>query len=162
MSVLFSDSAESALVGALSLGKELRHEYVGTVHLLVAALQVLEPTDDIGLGISAVAIKECLTTTRTPSENEFLAIQFTPRAATCLVKAIAEARQCDIGRVTPEFIIKYCLKESVIPGIESEATNVFNKLGVNLSVVKDAIARIDRIVRGDDGEGTEDVPVHSR
>jgi ATP-dependent Clp protease ATP-binding subunit ClpA len=151
MSMLFSDSAESALVGALSLGKGLRHEYVGTVHLLVAALQVLEPNDDIGLGISAAAIKECLATIRTQSQKEFLAIPFTPRAATCLVNAIAEARQSNIRHVTPEFIIKYCLKESITPGIKSETANVFNRLGVKSSVINDAIARIDKSVWGGQG-----------
>ncbi len=143
MSLLFTDSAEIVLDASLVLAREIGSQYVGVDHLACVALESLEPEFDVGLGISSASIRSYLLLKRQDPERDLTGIRFSPRAVGIIANAIAEARQVDTTRVSPMLLAKYCLKDAVIPGIRSDVGDLFKKLRVPSSVVREAIEKID-------------------
>jgi hypothetical protein len=104
----FTVRARGALTGAAAAATRLRHNYVGTEHVLLGLFA--EPE-----GIAAkVLVESGLTAEQTEAavlaitprgDTEVGAPPFTPRAASCLEKAVAEALQLGHNYIGTEHIL---------------------------------------------------------
>ena len=149
----FTDRARSVVVLAQDEARMLRHDYIGTEHILLGlirdgdgvAAKVLQ-----ALGISLEAVRQQVKEVIGQGKQEIQSghIPFTPRAKKVLELSLREALQLGHSYIGTEHILLGLIHEG-----EGVAAQVLVKLGADLSVV-----RMQVIQEQADNPTTEELP----
>jgi ATP-dependent Clp protease ATP-binding subunit ClpA len=131
----FTDRARSVVVLAQEEARMLKHNYIGTEHILLGLIRDSEGTaaralDSLGISLEAVRqqVKEIIGQgQQAPSGN----IPFTPRAKKVLELSLREALQLGHNYIGTEHILLGLIHEG-----EGVAADVLVKLGADLAVVR--------------------------
>ena len=149
----FTDRARSVVVLAQDEARMLRHNYIGTEHIL---LGLIRDSDGVAakvlqaLGISLEAVRQQVREIIGQGKHEVQSgnIPFTPRAKKVLELSLREALQLGHSYIGTEHILLGLIHEG-----EGVAAQVLVKLGADLSVV-----RMQVIQEQADNPTTEELP----
>ena len=136
----FTDRARNVVVLAQEEARLLKHNYIGTEHILLGLIRESEgiaaqALQALGIGLEAVReqVQEIIGTgQQTPSGP----IPFTPRAKKVLELSLREALQLDDNYIGTEHILLGLIREG-----EGVAAQVLIKLDGNLSKVRQQVIR---------------------
>ncbi|QWW19811.1 ATP-dependent Clp protease ATP-binding subunit [Schaalia sp. 19OD2882] len=153
----FTDRARRVVVLAQDEARGLRHNYIGTEHLLLGlitegegvaakALEMMEiKRDDV-----RAAVIDVIGEGEKPVEGH---IPFTPRAKRVFELSLREALQLGHNYIGTEHLLLGLLKEG-----EGVAAQVLTKLGADLAQVRQSVIQLlSGYQRGEGGEGRESV-----
>ncbi|GFN35593.1 ATP-dependent Clp protease ATP-binding subunit [Tepidimicrobium xylanilyticum] len=149
----FTERAQKAILLAQEEAKRLRHNYVGTEHILLGLLAE-------GEGVAATSLKKMGVTLET-ARNEVIAaigegsynadiMGFTPRTKRIFELSFLEARNLGHSYVGTEHILLGLLEEN-----EGVAVTILNKLGVDVLKLRQEILNI--LSKGQGKQGVERV-----
>jgi ATP-dependent Clp protease ATP-binding subunit ClpA len=134
----FTDQARGVIVDAQAEARGLRHNYIGTEHLLLGLLAQADraPADVLvehGVDLDTVRAR---VTSIVPFGEEQTAgqIPFTPRAKKTLELSLRESLRTSGGRVLPHHLLLGLLREG-----EGVAAQVLGDLGVDLDALRAAV-----------------------
>lgn len=138
----FTDTAREVLTLAQEEAKGLKHNYVGTEHILLGLLRLDEGNIvEIFtlLQLSVEKVREQVHFIVGPGERGFATedIGLTPRANKIIVLAVDEARRLNSAQVDPEHIFLGLIREG-----EGIAGSVLESLGVTLNKAREITLRI--------------------
>ena len=151
----FTDRARRVVVLAQEEARLLRHDYIGTEHLLLGlihegdsvaarALESLEVTLDAVRG----EIEEIMGASSSVPQGH---IPFTPRAKKVLELSLREARSLGSDYIGPEHILLGLLREREGVGVQ-----VLVRLGIDLNRVRQRVIQLMRAEGGGGPEGGAD------
>jgi ATP-dependent Clp protease ATP-binding subunit ClpC len=137
----FTDRARNVVVLAQEEARLLKHNYIGTEHILLGLVREREgiaaqALQALGIGLEAVReqVQEIIGTGQhAPSGT----IPFTPRAKKVLELSLREAMQLDDGYIGTEHILLGLIREG-----EGVAAQVLIKLDGNLNKVRQQVIRM--------------------
>jgi hypothetical protein len=137
----FTDRARRVVVLAQEEARMLNHNYIGTEHLLLGlihegegvAAKALEALD-ISLNAVRLQVEEIIGEGQSPPTGH---IPFTPRAKKILELSLREALQLNHNYIGTEHILLGMVREA-----EGVAAQVLQKLGANLSNVRQEVIRL--------------------
>src|SRR5256885_1431001 len=137
----FTDRARRVVVLAQEEARDLKHNYIGTEHLL---LGISREGEGVGarvlasLGVSLVAIREQIVAIiGMGGEQPAGHVPFTPRAKKILELALLEARQLGHEYIGTEHILLGIMREG-----DGVAAQVLQKQGLTLEVVRQSVIEI--------------------
>jgi ATP-dependent Clp protease ATP-binding subunit ClpC len=129
---IYTDKANQALKYAEDISRELQHSYIGTEHILVGLLQVVDSPASIILNNNKVNIKnviDLIDTLVSPVGN--VAVEdkdiFTPRVKKVLSTAADYANKTEDTKIGTEHILLALISEK-----DGVATRLLNTMGINL------------------------------
>jgi len=133
----FTVRARGALTGAAAAATRLGHNYVGTEHVLLGlfaepegiAAKVL-----VESGLSGEQIEAAVLAITPRGDAEIGAPPFTPRAASCLEKTVAEALQLGHNYIGTEHILLGLFSDS-----DGFAARILRDAGVNYDPIRTRI-----------------------
>ncbi len=152
----FTDRARRVVVLAQDEARGLKHNYIGTEHILLGlisegegvAAKALEMMDIKGESVRESVI-ELLGEGEKPVEGH---IPFTPRAKRVFELSLREALQLGHNYIGTEHLLLGLLKEG-----EGTATQVLVKLGADLAQVRQSVIQLLSGYQRGEGEGRETV-----
>ncbi|MCF2711951.1 MAG: ATP-dependent Clp protease ATP-binding subunit [Schaalia hyovaginalis] len=152
----FTDRARRVVVLAQDEARGLKHNYIGTEHILLGlisegegvAAKALEMMDIKGDAVRE-AVVELLGEGEKPVEGH---IPFTPRAKRVFELSLREALQLGHNYIGTEHLLLGLLKEG-----EGTATQVLTKLGADLAQVRQTVIQLLSGYQRGEGEGRESV-----
>ena len=152
----FTDRARRVVVLAQDEARGLKHNYIGTEHLLLGlisegegvAAKALETMDIKGEAVRASVI-EIIGEGEKPVEGH---IPFTPRAKRVFELSLREALQLGHNYIGTEHLLLGLLKEG-----EGVAAQVLTKQGADLAQVRQTVIQMLSGYQRGDGEGRESV-----
>jgi len=134
----FTDRARRSVVLAQEEARRLRHNYIGTEHLLLGLVREGDGVAAIALAsldISLETVRERVEQTIGPSRSPLLQhIPFTPRAKEVLELALREALELGHDHIGTEHILLGLVREG-----EGVASQVLVALGADLDRVREAV-----------------------
>jgi ATP-dependent Clp protease ATP-binding subunit ClpC len=137
----FTDRARNTVVHAQEEARLLRHDYIGTEHLLLALVREREGVAAEalrGMGISPSGVRQQVTELiGTGDEEPSGHIPFTPRAKKTLELALREALQLRHNYIGTEHILLGIVREG-----EGVAATVLVNLGAELKRVRRQVTRV--------------------
>jgi len=134
----FTEQARLVVVESQVQARSLRHNYIGTEHLLLGLLA--EPDrPPVGVlrarGVELQIARECLTSIVPAGEEEASGqIPFTPRAKKTLELAVRECLSTGHRMITPEHLLLGLLSQG-----DGVATQILRALGVDLDDLRSAV-----------------------
>jgi ATP-dependent Clp protease ATP-binding subunit ClpA len=136
----FTDQARQVIVDAQTQARDLRHNYIGTEHLLLGVL-AREDREPAGIlraqGVDLDAARACLATIVPAGEGAVVGqIPFTPRAKKTLELSLRESLSSGSGRVLPHHLLLGLLSEG-----EGVASQILRSLGVDLNYLRAAVVQ---------------------
>ena len=137
----FTDRARNVVVLAQEEARLLKHNYIGTEHILLGLVREREgiaaqALQALGIGLEAVReqVQEIIGTGQHAPPGT---IPFTPRAKKVLELSLREAMQLDDGYIGTEHILLGLIREG-----EGVAAQVLIKLDGNLNKVRQQVIRM--------------------
>ena len=133
----FTERAQKVLIFSQEEAQQLKHEAVGTEHLLLGLIREGEGVSARvfnNLGVSLEKVREEVNRLIGPGQSVTEEIGLTPRAKRVLELSVDEARQQGAGYVGTEHLLLGLIREG-----EGIAARVLNSLGANLQQVRTEI-----------------------
>jgi ATP-dependent Clp protease ATP-binding subunit ClpC len=145
----FTDRARRVVVLAQEESRLLRHDYIGTEHLLLGLVKAGEgagATALTELGVSPSAVRHQVESMVGPGEQAPGGhVPFTPRAKKVVELSLREAQQLGDGFIGTEHLLLGMLREG-----EGVAAQILMKLGVDLERTRETVVR----ARDEQGSGS--------
>lgn len=149
----FTDRARRVVVLAQEEARRLKHNYIGTEHLLLGLIHegdgvAAKAMEMVGIKLDAAraAVIELIGEGEKPVEGH---IPFTPRAKRVFELSMREALQLGHNYIGTEHLLLGLLKEG-----EGVAAQVLHKLGADQAQIRQAVLQL---LQGHQGEGREAV-----
>jgi ATP-dependent Clp protease ATP-binding subunit ClpC len=142
----FTEQARQVVVRAQDEAQELRHNYIGTEHLLLGVLQTDDGAGRVLLSLGVTADRARADVARIVGEGDKPIsgqIPFTPRAKKVLELSLREARALAHDYIGPEHILLGLVRED-----EGIASQILRERGANADRVRDAVADALSVPRG--------------
>ena len=132
----FTERAQRALQGAQQAAVAMKHPYVGTEHLLMGLMQVLDDKDrEMLQGITAEQVREEIMNAVELGDTPVTgALSLTPRSKKVIDGAMAESRALGQNYIGAEHLWLALLREG-----EGVAAHVLMSLGVDLEEARETI-----------------------
>ena len=132
----FTERAQRALQGAQQAAVAMKHPYVGTEHLLMGLMQVLDDKDrEMLQGITAEQVREEIMNAVELGDTPITgALSLTPRSKKVIDGAMAESRALGQNYIGAEHLWLALLREG-----EGVAAHVLMSLGVDLEEARETI-----------------------
>jgi ATP-dependent Clp protease ATP-binding subunit ClpC len=133
----FTERAQKVLIFSQEEAQQLKHEAVGTEHILLGLIREGEGVSARvlnNLGVSLEKVREEVNRLIGPGQSVTEEIGLTPRAKRVLELSVDEARQQGSGYVGTEHLLLGLIREG-----EGIAARVLNSLGANLQQVRTEI-----------------------
>ena len=132
----FTERAQRALQGAQQAAVAMKHPYVGTEHLLMGLMQVLDEKDrEMLQGITAEQVREeIMNAVELGDEPVTGVLSLTPRSKKVIDGAMAESRALGQNYIGAEHLWLALLREG-----EGVAAHVLTSLGVDLEEARETI-----------------------
>jgi hypothetical protein len=136
----FAGDARQAVVEAQNEARALKHDYVGTEHLLLGLLRLPEALGGralLSLGISLEAMRERVEAIVGRGQEEAVvgAIPFTPRGKKVLELALREALRVDQPEIGTEHLALALMREK-----DGLAARILGELGIGREQLEAALA----------------------
>jgi ATP-dependent Clp protease ATP-binding subunit ClpC len=137
----FSDAARRTVVLAQEQARQLRHDYIGTEHLLLGILEedsaAARVLIEMQVDRAAVGqrVEEVVGKGRKPPRGH---IPFTPRAKRSLELAVDESRMAGRGSVRPEHLLL-----GVLAQVEGVGVTILESFGVDLGLLRQRLGGAD-------------------
>ncbi|MGB6454526.1 MAG: Clp protease N-terminal domain-containing protein, partial [Streptosporangiaceae bacterium] len=138
----FTDRARRSIVLAQEEARQLRHNYIGTEHVLLGLLAeergvAARVADGFGLTLAVGRVDVLAVIGRGTQELRTGHIPFTPRAKKCLELALREALQLDHDYIGTEHILLGIVREG-----EGVGAQILLKHAASLSEVRTAVINL--------------------
>jgi hypothetical protein len=135
----FTPTARRVIVFAQSEARSMKHNYLGTEHLLLGVLAVKGDAERLlqGQGITPDAVKGRILEIIGEGKDKSLAeLPFTPRSKKVLELALREMRELGKTYISPEHILLGLLREG-----EGVAAQVLKSLGVSYDEIRKQVPK---------------------
>jgi ATP-dependent Clp protease ATP-binding subunit ClpC len=152
----FTERARRVVVLAQEEARSLRHDYIGTEHLLLGVLR--EGSGVAAQALVAMTLDEArvralvIETVGLGSSDSESAVPFTPRAKKALEMALRESLQLGHAHIGTEHLLLGLIRDP-----EGLVTSLLTKLEINIAALRErVVAEVRGTVRDEPGEDSDD------